>query len=194
MRQREHGFTLLEVIVALAVLGLLLVTLTQGVHFGFLASQTQSRIAARNTDLNEIDATLRQLIGEMDPGTDDNSPPLLVGRDSMTFVTDLPGAAASVPGRRVEATLLIDPRHWLVLRWRPISAVDRANQPSAWQEIPLLPDVADMRLAFWRRGGGWVDGWRSGEVPDMVRIRLTFEDRAARHWPDIVVAPRLDRS
>jgi general secretion pathway protein J len=191
MRSRENGFTLLEVIVALAVLGLLLVTLTQGVHFGFLASRTQARIAAGNADLNEIDLTLRRLIGAMDPGTDDeDAPPLLAGRDSMTFVTILPGAAEM---HRVEATLLVDTRHRLVLRWRPRSAMGRTDQPPAWQETPLLQGVAGMRLAFWRRSGGWADGWQSGDLPGMVRIRLSFEDRVARHWPDIVVAPRLDR-
>jgi hypothetical protein len=48
-------------------------------------------------------------------------------------------------------------------------------------------------LSFWQPTGGWVGGWQSAELPAMVRIHLEFSNQRSRHWPDIVVAPRLDR-
>jgi general secretion pathway protein J len=194
MRLQRNGFTLLELTVALAVFGLLLVLLTQGVQFGLLAWRSQARLAAANGDLNEIDLTLRHLIGAMDPGRgDEDYPTLLAKRDTMTFVTDLPGAEGTNRAPHVAAKLFVDPRHRLVLLWQPRPAVGGPNQPPAWQETELLRGIAGIELAIWRPNGGWSETWQAGDLPAMVRIRLAFANSAAQHWPDIVIAPRLDR-
>jgi general secretion pathway protein J len=201
MKARGDGFTLLEVTVALAVFGLLLLSLSQGVHFGLLAWRTQARLAAANADLNEVDLALRNLIEAMDPGTvDQDRPTLLARRDAMTFVTDLPAAGGSGPpvaggsgpARHVEATLLVDARHRLVLRWRdPTNVVTGTPPPRV--ETQILAGVAKMELAFWRPNTGWVDGWGFNSLPAMVRIHLVFVNDRVRRWPDIVVAPSRDR-
>jgi prepilin-type N-terminal cleavage/methylation domain-containing protein len=49
------GFTLLEVLVALAVMGLLLFGLVQGSHFVLLGWDRQTRLAARTEDLDAVD-------------------------------------------------------------------------------------------------------------------------------------------
>ena len=48
--KRPNGFTLLEILVALTVLGFLLAGLAQGVHFGLLAWGTEVRLAGGNDD------------------------------------------------------------------------------------------------------------------------------------------------
>ena len=192
MASPRDGFTLLEVIVALVVVGLLLVTLTQGVHFGLLAWRSHTRLAQANGDLNEVDQTLRNLIEAVDPGKDGQDRPTLLAKpDAMTFITDLPTAGGSHPSRHVEAMLFVDSGHRLVLRWRPLSAAP--GNPAPPRDTEILRDVSRVRFAFWRRTGGWVNEWRSNDLPAMVRIHLTFIDDKKRHWPDIVVAPLLDR-
>jgi len=67
-RGRQSGFTLLELLAALVVLGLLMVAITQGVRFGVQAWQTQARTVDTQGDLLAVDRTLRGMIERADPG------------------------------------------------------------------------------------------------------------------------------
>ena len=205
MKARPYGFTLIELLVALAVLGLLLVTLTQGMHFGMLALRTETTLAGTDSDLNTVDLVLRHLIEAMDSGSEDRKePPLLARRDTMTFIADLPnGAGPNDVGpndvgdafaRQVEATLFVDGRHRLILRWRPFRRVESLTATQPFTETELLAGVSRMDLSFWRRSGGWIDRWRFIDLPTMIRVRLVLTGGKKRHWPDIVAAPLLARS
>lgn len=61
-RQAAAGFTLLEVIVALAVFGFLLVGLSQTVRFGLTAWRQNARLADGKTDLEAVDRSLRSIV------------------------------------------------------------------------------------------------------------------------------------
>jgi prepilin-type N-terminal cleavage/methylation domain-containing protein len=184
-----NGFTLLELLAAVAILGLVLLVLTQGVHFGLLATQSEARIGGENAGLQEVDLTLRHLIEAADPGSDEqDQPPLLGRRNTMTLLTDVPGLTG---GTTVEATLLVDNRHRLMLRWRALPAGDQQERPV--NEAELQCCVSRMELSYWQPAGSWAGLWQSSDLPAMVRIHLVFSNRRLRTWPDIVVAPRLDR-
>jgi general secretion pathway protein J len=191
---RPNGFTLIEVLAALAVLGLLLVAVNQGIQYGLMASRIEARITAADGELTAVDLALRHLIEAMDPGSSDaGEVPLLAGRNTMTFVTDLPGTAGSALSRHALVALLVDARHRLILRWRPYLRAESTRRRSPMVDTELLGGVSRIELAFWRRSGGWVSAWRGDELPALIRVRLIFADGDHRHWPDIVVAPSLDR-
>ena len=186
---REAGFTLLEVLVALAVFGFLLAGLAQGTQFGLRAWATQSRGIEAHADLDAADRTLRLLVGSMAPGSA-NEPPNIVGdAHRLAFSTALP-AAAALQSREADAVLLAEARPpRLVLRWTPRLHAVRLGPPPPPQDAELLPGVQRIDLSYWRPdgAGGWLPAWSGHEPPALVRIHLVFAD--ARHWPDIVVAP-----
>ncbi|HEY2226284.1 MAG TPA: prepilin-type N-terminal cleavage/methylation domain-containing protein [Xanthobacteraceae bacterium] len=188
-----RGFTLLEVLVALTVLGFVFAGLAQGVQFGLLAGATEARLTGGNDDFDVVDNALRHLVEAAYPGDDGEPAPFAAAGDRLDWVTSLPDAVGATAGRHMQATLLVDAGHRLVLRWRPFARARSLRAPPAPIETELLRGVARMELAFWRPGGGWVSAWRARDLPTLVRVRLQFPRGDARQWPAIVAAPRLDR-
>jgi len=187
------GFTLLELLVALTVLSFVVVGLAQGFHFGLLAWSAEVRLTSGNDELDTLDRTLRHVIESADPGDDVDPAPFVGARDHLDCITALPNSGPTY-SRRMQATLLVDAHHRLVLRWRPYMHAMRLRPPQRPTDTELLRGVSRIELAFWRPSTGWVSTWRLPELPWLVRVRLLFESGDQRHWPDIVAAPMLDRT
>jgi general secretion pathway protein J len=189
---RANGFTLIEVLVALVVLGFVVVGLGQGVRFGLLAWNKATSTAGTRENFDAVDRTLRHLIEHTDPGNEVDPPEFTASSDRLAFISRLPDMSGMATNR-VEAGLGVDSHHRLVLRWRPYLHAKRLRPPQ-FTETELLGGVASMELSFWLPGGGgWTSNWTAAELPALVRIRLAFTDPAQRRWPDIVAAPDLDR-
>jgi general secretion pathway protein J len=189
--QRPNGFTLIEVLVALVVLGFVVVGLGQGIRFGLMAWNKATSTADKRENFDAVDRTLRHLIEHTDPGNETDPPQFTGSSDKLAFISRLP-EMSGMATNRVEAALGVDGQHRLVLRWRPYLHAKRLRPPQ-FTETELLAGVANMELSFWAPGNGWTTAWKGNELPAMVRIRLAFTEPGQRRWPDIVAAPDLDR-
>ena len=192
---RQAGFTLLEVLVALAVLGFLVLALAQGVRFGLGAWDSQARLLGRTGDLDVADRTLRRIVAHLVPTDDTRMPGLRGTATGFEGVTELPIPAAS-PMRQAVVAVGIDRAQRLVLRWTPHLHARRLGPPPAPEESELLRGVERIEVAYWSAaaGGGWLPAWTRTELPDLVRVRLTFARNDRRRWPDIVAAPMRERA
>ena len=192
-RARQRGFTLLELLVALAVFGFVLIALAQGTRFGLSAWVTDVRLTNGNDDLNTVDATVRHVIEGMNPGDELDPAPMAGDSARLDCLTELPNASSAMPVRRMRAALLVDGAHQLVLRWQPYLHAVSLRSPPAATDIVLVRDVARLRLSYWQPGGQWLGSWRGTDLPTLVRVRVEFIAGDRHHWPDIVAGPRLDR-
>jgi general secretion pathway protein J len=186
---RAAGFTLLEILVALVVLGFLMVGLSQGVRFGLTAWGMQQRIIGRRGDLDATDRVLRQLIGQMDPGTRTDPPKVAGTRSQFAFTSALPVMAG---GESADMLLMVDPAHRFLLRWTPHLHATRTAPPPPPRTEELLGGIDGVRFAYWRPspgGGSWVGEWDGKTLPALVRIQIVFPEKDRRHWPEIVAAP-----
>lgn len=194
----DLGFTLLEILVALVVLGFLMAGLAQGTRFGLRAWGAQSRLIDARAELDAVDRTLRRLVEGMDPGGPNQAPLIEGGRATLAFTSELPAAAAAVT-RRADVALLVDAGGRLVLRWTPRLNAVRFGPPPPLQEVELLRGVARLELAYWPKptreapAASWREGWAEPALPELVRIRLVFPPGDGRRWPDIVAAPMRER-
>ena len=193
MRRRPaSGFTLLEILVVLAVFGFLLVGLGQTLRFGLTAWQQQARLSNGKTDLEAVDRTLRSIIQNLAPGEATDRPAVVGSADSLTGLTVLRVPGAGLTPTPVKAGLALSGSR-LVLRWRPYHHGDPLRPPPPPQETELIGGVARAGFAYWRPSGVWSSAWSEPDLPSLVRIRLTFAGEHPTRWPDIVVAPLLSR-
>jgi general secretion pathway protein J len=184
---RDTGFTLLELLVALVVLGLVLVGAVQGVRFGIVGWEGQSRQINATAEIDGVDRVLRDLF----QGISVSGALSFDGRpDSVTFVGSLPRA---VPAqlRQAEMSLQVTADHRLVLRWRPHRHATELFTPPL-QEIELARQVAGIEFAYWPQSARTGQGWQtnlSGGVPRLIRVHIFGERGDNRHWPDMIAAP-----
>jgi general secretion pathway protein J len=191
----QAGFTLLEVLVALAVLGFLMLGLAQGVRFGLGAWDSQARLLGRSGDLDIADRALRRIVTQLVPTDDVRQPGLRGSAETFEAVTELP-ATAVLPMRQAVVALGVDRGGRLVLRWTPYLHARRLGPPPAPQESELLRNLARIEIAYWSAatGGRWLPSWTRVELPDLVRIRLVFARGDTRRWPDMIAAPMRERA
>jgi general secretion pathway protein J len=190
---KAAGFTLLEIMVALVVFGLVLAGLNQGVRYGLQAWHSQVRLGSRNGDLDAVSRALRNMIEVMDPGNGVDPAPIAATRSRLAFDTVLPDSAGTGSVRRVTAELLVDRRHDLVLQWRPELHVKWLRPRPSPTVATLVGGVAGLDMSFWRPSGGWVENWNYPDLPALIRIRVVFPPGDLRHWPDLIAAPLQDR-
>jgi general secretion pathway protein J len=188
-RDGEAGFTLLEMIVALVVLGFLMIGLTEGSRFGFRAWKHQADMIADHDQMDAVDRTLRQLLTQVqmrastEPGT--------------IAVTGTLPLAVGTGTRRADMELLLDTDHQLVLRWTPHRHEVPLNGPETPTTTVLLRGVGRMDVAYWHGGdpnnnsdqSGWNDQLNAGETPKLIKLTLQFPPGDRRKWPPIVISP-----
>jgi prepilin-type N-terminal cleavage/methylation domain-containing protein len=189
------GFTLLEIIVALAVLGLLIVALASGVRLGMDAWNRQEASVASRADLDATDRTIRRLITQMQVPSAAAGGTIEGTEHVFAFETLLPESVA-VASRQATVALSVDKTHRLVLRWQSTPHENRAV-PAAEVVTRLLPGIDHVDFAYWEEVAGdgvsgWRTEWHAASLPKLVRVRLFYQGDTVRRWPDIVVAPLVE--
>ncbi len=187
---RDGGFTLLEIVVALVVLGILLVTLSRGTQFGLAAFDRQDRMIGVGGRLEAVDRTLRRLIVQLDPGTGTDGDTVVGTRHVLVFRSRLP---LGETGTAADLRLSVDDAHHLVLAWLPHRHAKAVGTPPPPHRETLLDDVDAIDLDYWG-DGAWHGQWKEIAPPALIRIRIVFPDGDPRRWPDIVAAPARDQA
>jgi general secretion pathway protein J len=198
---RTAGFTLVEVLVALVLLGLLSMTLFFSVRFGVTAWQRGSERSDQIHTSMLVQDLLRRLIGQAYPlvladGTGSGRVDFAGTGTSLDFLAPVPVALAS--GGRARFKLAIERRSEgadLVLTSRPeLAANESAAQLS---RKTLLATIETAEFAYFgvtqsQSAAQWHENWSDEmNLPALVRVRVSFARSDARLWPDLTIAPRI---
>ncbi len=183
--RNDAGFTLLELLVGIVVLGFILAGLGGGVRLGIRALDTQARLVGRGGELDAADRLLRRLIETAEPGSDRVPASLAGTAHALTLTAPMPRGAGGGLG---DVALGVDGRRRLVLRWTPHRHARPLGPAPTPQEAELVHDLATVEFAFWD-GTAWRADWDAKVLPGLVRVRLVFPPADKRRWPDIVAAP-----
>jgi general secretion pathway protein J len=184
--RREAGFTLLEMMVALVVLGLLLAGLAQAIRFGLGTYARESAVLARTGRQEAVDRALRRLIEQARPGQVAGS------ARRLALITTLPQAAAAAQ-RRIDVTLF-RAGHDLMLDWTPHLPGIALGPPPPPHAVVLARGITGLRIDYWwpKNIFGapvWQSRGPAGGLPRLIRVRISGRDH--RPWPALIAAPAL---
>ena len=196
--RREAGFTLLELMVALALVALLIMIMGGGIRFGARVWEA-SRVRADATgEIQAIRRFLRERALAARPvgrtgGEGAQKTIAFQGRaGGMGFVTLMPSYVARGGLYHVEFGLS-DGRasDAITMRWWPYGGAPTG--PGAGQRR-LMEGIKDLKISYFgdpenAGDGRWRDSWSDGAaLPRLVSIKLTFPEGDPRVWPELMVA------
>lgn len=196
----EAGFTLVELLVALAVLGMAAGMVVAALNSAWLAMPQrtqrvgdQSVVAAQHilrTRLERLSAVVRL----------DSSNPIVDAQGDSRVMSF---AAPPLPRFGADALqryrLIVTPAGDLML-YTASTLDDRIDLRDrgliGWQPNRLLRGVRDIELSYFgpdrfSASGRWQKFWIDRpQPPTLIRVRLTFSDNDPRRWPDLIIRPR----
>lgn len=200
--KRQRGFTLLEVLGALALLALLLVGVYGGVRSAIHGVRSGSAAIAR---VDQIGSAQRFLRGELAQvlaqpiARDDNGRPVFFAGSGheMRYVAPLPGYLGKL-GPQLQVLKLVDDGNGAQRLELSLALLPPDGQPPKPLGEPqvLLDHIKSGGFSYRGRdaqnhelpwSADWADG---GLLPQLVRIRL--QPQGGYRWPELDVPLRVD--
>jgi general secretion pathway protein J len=200
--QREAGFTLVELLVALIVAGLLTAMVFGGVKLGLRAWARSRDTAAEASDLWAVETVLRRTLGEAYPTfastqLNDTSVAFAGDGESLALVAPLPQAlGAGIPARMRFFLVPDGASEALVMAWRLDLPGAESGEAPPEAQVRLLDHVGAIHFDYFgpiALAGApvWQAQWSGrNRLPDLVRLRIERDRSTLPAWPDLVVGPK----
>jgi general secretion pathway protein J len=201
-RAGASGFTLVELLIALTLIGLLTTLIFAGLR---LAAQAWSRVderAGSAADLWAVADVLRQAISAADPAyasadPTDRSIAFDGEADTLRLLAPLPQAiGAGVQAQlRFSVAAAADRPPALVMDWRLDLPAASGDGPLPANRLTLLDRVRAIRFAYFGPGPsggapGWQEQWIGRDrLPGLVRIEIERDRPGLPDWPPFTAAP-----
>jgi general secretion pathway protein J len=202
-RAAQRGFTLLETIVALTLLGLMLAVLSGSIRF---AGQSRDAAAAKIDSIDNMRIAqdfLRQTLAQAHPKRwlkVVGRPFVFRGeRDELSMAAPLT-ARVGVGGLFLLKLSLVDAekgkgKNLVIARVFPEPDAQELPDFSSAETTVLAENLAELEFAYLGRDDDasdptWRDDWKEGaKMPDAVRVRIRPVHGSA--WPELVVPLRV---
>jgi general secretion pathway protein J len=208
-RRADGGFTLLEVLIATTLLGVMMLLLTGSLRIGAESWDAGEERMARASRLYVVENFLRAHIGSLLPvaGTmkDGEMEPSFRGRrDFLTYVAPLPEQIKAGGLYRFELYVSQNGEskdlRMAILPYT--SRQDRTDKLEPVDDLAILENIRELKLSYLPRplqGPGvnplqqdqppqWADEWEQPQLPAL--IRLDIEPMDEDPWPTLFIAPK----
>ena len=218
-RGQQRAFTLLELMIAMALLGVTMVLVFDGLRLGTSTWNAVDRRVEAGEQMRLAQAFLRRELEQAQAFTlteqaaqelrsteptdnvdDQVQQPVSFdgGPESVKFVAPLPNYTGQAPmywvtvelqGRGAEGQLVVSYKLFQQENWESYATQDP-------EPVVLQEKVEELKIEYFGQQQlgqepGWQDSWGNMDrLPALVRLRLRSAD-GGESWPELVVAPRV---
>lgn len=210
---RQQGFTLMEVLLATALLGIMMLLLTGSLRIGATNWEAGEERLAKASRLFIVESFLRRHIGSLLPVTSVNSqgemePSFRGTPEMLSYVAPLPDQLEG--GGLYRFQLYVagqDETRALRIAIIPYSSGPSQNQGQNLNDAKPIDDLAlveplgKVKFAYFgpvtdasnpsptgAPVGKWVQEWREYQLPTLIRIEI--EREGEEPWPELLIAPK----
>jgi general secretion pathway protein J len=196
--RRPGGFTLLELLVALAVMGMIALMLAGTTQYGIAAWRRTDAFAATAGELLLGRTILARDLARAYPEwriEGDGSPRVAFDgtADSMRFLAPAPDSMGGAGLARF--SLAVGGDHGD--RFLALAAGLELGTGETAPASVLLDRAVRIEFAYYGppapgAAPSWQEEWRArAELPMLVRVRVVLPPGDARHWPELIVRPSI---
>ena len=200
MRARQAGFTLIEVVLAMVLLGAMMLLLYSGLAFGLRSWDAADLNGRRTADRQIAENFLRREIGETFPLRFKDPLTLKLAfegkKDELRFASARPAGISagglSLVGIAVEAAEdRTRNRNLVMRRAMPDDAAKDFGPLDKGDRTILFENIDSIAFQYFGSENDftdplWVDAWQfAGRVPQLIRVRIRTSDGTM--LPDMVV-------
>jgi general secretion pathway protein J len=198
----ESGFTLVEILVAVALVGLLSTLIVGGVRLGAQAWTKAGRRSAGAADIDAVQDLVRHTIASAYPAfassdPTDRSVAFNGDHASLALVAPLPVAIeAGVWARERFFVAQHGGAPALFMGWHLDLPASDEGTPLPENTVLLLEHVRAAHFGYFglsedMQNRVWQESWTGRRfLPEMVRVRIERDNPLLASWPELVAEPR----
>jgi general secretion pathway protein J len=202
---KQTGFSLMEIIVAMTMLSLIMAMIYGGIHSSRkMAHKGNNRINATN-EIRVVQELVRRQISRILPMAfkeEDDTFVIFEGDDKhIMYVSPMPGYLGK-GGPHVQLIEIVNAKGGKILQfshWLLNDSIEEDTFEDSDQEpVVLLENVKDAEFSFMKldeegEPGDWENDWEEPEnTPLMVKLEVDMGEGALMQWPIMEVALMLD--
>jgi len=205
--RQQAGFTLLELLVAITLLGALMAALFGALRLGTRVWETGEAQLDASARTQVVQDFLRQQLGQTVPliqfadrGRIDSM--LFVGTsDWVRFVSMLPehlGAGARLMELERRESTRSGGSADLVIRIQPLDPTENDGATADDEERVLIENIESLEINYFGSASPnakavWWQQWQDQrDLPRLIRIRVDFPPDDRRLWPELIIALMVD--
>jgi general secretion pathway protein J len=193
----QAGYSLVELLIVLALLGLISLAIAGGMSFGTRVWERAEQEVSTTERATGGHALLRALLSNVYPrksgeAGSEQHVAFEGTRDHMTFLV---AASAQLGDTGIAQLALTIERDAGAATLTLSSHAETSGEGDRKER--LLADAKDISFAYAESIDGalnWTDAWQlRGTLPVLIRVRASLPPGKGR-WPDLIARPRIDRA
>lgn len=199
----DAGFTLVELLVTIALVGLIMIGLSSSLSTGLFAwhktdaqSDAADQVRSAQSFLRQTLQTIYPLFMKPSP-TEPGSVSFDGSDHAMSFFGKAPAALGYFGWARFDLRAT-EGQSGYSLTVSVTPDLPRRDQRDASKSDALLQGLKDVRFSYYgglerNQPASWHDRWANqSELPELIRVEITFAAGDRRQWPALVVHPQID--